>query len=174
MNSVDVCAVAAIVVIVFVVVELILKVKHNGVKAVVADFVDDDLKEFVIDMIGDALINVGLTKDYDDFKAQIELYMVGKIRESSDDIGGTFDAIADEAVTDEQLCAIIDKIIVESGADEDIRKAYDKLVSDRIHELEASEEAEAKRNEELETEDLAKYDTVENEAEPEVSIDAEE
>ena len=90
-------------------------------------------------------MNAGLEETYEAFKNQVVYAMLDKVREYIDKQGGLIDTITD-AIDDDTIIEAIYQVIALSGMEDDIKKAYDTIITNRIKEMESYEEKVAAEN----------------------------
>ena len=149
---------AGIVFLALIVVGLIRRIRKDGIGSVMDDAVVLKVKEIFIKEIGDVLVNAGLEETYEAFKNQVVYTMLSKVREYIDKQGGLIDTITD-AIDDDTIIEAIYQAIALSGMEDDIKKAYDTIITNRIKEMESYEEKVAAENA---ANEAAEEDTVED------------
>ena len=150
---------AGIVFLALIVIGLIRRIHKDGIGSVMDDAVVLKVKEIFVKEIGDVLVNAGLEETYEAFKNQVVYTILDKVREYIDKQGGLIDTITD-AIDDDTIIEAIYQAIALSGMEDDIKKAYDTIITNRIKEMESYEEkvpAENAANEAAE-EDPVEYD----------------
>lgn len=128
-----------------VVIGLIRRIRKDGIGSVMDDAVVLKVKEIFVKEIGDVLVNAGLEETYEAFKNQVVYTMLDKVREYIDKQGGLIDTITD-AIDDDTIIEAIYQAIALSGMEDDIKKAYDTIITNRIKEMESYEEKVAAEN----------------------------
>ena len=136
---------AGIVFLALVVIGLIRRIRKDGIGSVMDDAVVLKVKEIFVKEIGDVLVNAGLEETYEAFKNQVVYSMLDKVREYIDKQGGLIDTITD-AIDDDTIIEAIYQAIALSGMEDDIKKAYDTIITNRIKEMESYEEKVAAEN----------------------------
>ena len=136
---------AGIVFLALVVIGLIRRIRKDGIGSVMDDAVVLKVKEIFVKEIGDVLVNAGLEETYEAFKNQVVYTMLDKVREYIDKQGGLIDTITD-AIDDDTIIDAIYQAIALSGMEDDIKKAYDTIITNRIKEMESYEEKVAAEN----------------------------
>lgn len=136
---------AGIVFLALVVIGLIRRISKDGIGSVMDDAVVLKVKEIFVKEIGDVLVNAGLEETYEAFKNQVVYTMLDKVREYIDKQGGLIDTITD-AIDDDTIIEAIYQAIALSGMEDDIKKAYDTIITNRIKEMESYEEKVAAEN----------------------------
>lgn len=136
---------AGIVFLALIVIGLIRRIRKDGIGSVMDDAVVLKVKEIFIKEIGDILVNAGLEETYEAFKNQVVYTMLDKVREYIDKQGGLIDTITD-AIDDDTIIEAIYQAIALSGMEDDIKKAYDTIITNRIKEMESYEEKVAAEN----------------------------
>ena len=136
---------AGIVFLALVVIGLIRRIRKDGIGSVMDDAVVLKVKEIFVKEIGDVLVNAGLEETYEAFKNQVVYTMLEKVREYIDKQGGLIDTITD-AIDDDTIIEAIYQAIALSGMEDDIKKAYDTIITNRIKEMESYEEKVAAEN----------------------------
>ena len=153
---------AGIVFLALIVIGLIRRIRKDGIGSVMDDAVVLKVKEIFVKEIGDVLVNAGLEETYEAFKNQVVYTMLEKVREYIDKQGGLIDTITD-AIDDDTIIEAIYQAIALSGMEDDIKKAYDAIITNRIKEMESYEEKVAAENAANEDEE---EDTVEDSGSP--------
>ena len=164
---------AGIVFLALVVIGLIRRIRKDGIGSVMDDAVVLKVKEIFVKEIGDVLVNAGLEETYEAFKNQVVYAMLDKVREYIDKQGGLIDTITD-AIDDDTIIEAIYQAIALSGMEDDIKKAYDTIITNRIKEMESYEEKVAAENA---ANEAAEEDPIEDDGSPasdEKAITAEE
>ena len=164
---------AGIVFLALIVIGLIRRIRKDGIGSVMDDAVVLKVKEIFVKEIGDVLVNAGLEETYEAFKNQVVYTMLDKVREYIDKQGGLIDTITD-AIDDDTIIEAIYQAIALSGMEDDIKKAYDTIITNRIKEMESYEEKVAAENA---ANEAAEEDPVEDDGSPvsdENAITAEE
>ena len=136
---------AGIVFLALIVIGLIRRIRKDGIGSVMDDAVVLKVKEIFVKEIGDVLVNAGLEETYEAFKNQVVYTMLDKVREYIDKQGGLIDTITD-AIDDDTIIEAIYQAIALSGMEDDIKKAYDTIITNRIKEMESYEEKVAAEN----------------------------
>ena len=136
---------AGIVFLALIVIGLIRRIRKDGIGSVMDDAVVLKVKEIFIKEIGDVLVNAGLEETYEAFKNQVVYTMLNKVREYIDKQGGLIDTITD-AIDDDTIIEAIYQAIALSGMEDDIKKAYDTIITSRIKDMESYEERVAAEN----------------------------
>ena len=136
---------AGIVFLALIVIGLIRRIRKDGIGSVMDDAVVLKVKEIFVKEIGDVLVNAGLEETYEAFKNQVVYTMLDKVREYIDKQGGLIDTITD-AIDDDTIIDAIYQAIALSGMEDDIKKAYDTIITNRIKEMESYEEKVAAEN----------------------------
>ena len=136
---------AGIVFLALIVIGLIRRIRKDGIGSVMDDAVVLKVKEIFVKEIGDVLVNAGLEETYEAFKNQVVYAMLDKVREYIDKQGGLIDTITD-AIDDDTIIEAIYQAIALSGMEDDIKKAYDTIITNRIKEMESYEEKVAAEN----------------------------
>ena len=136
---------AGIVFLALAVIGLIRRIRKDGIGSVMDDAVVLKVKEIFVKEIGDVLVNAGLEETYEAFKNQVVYTMLDKVREYIDKQGGLIDTITD-AIDDDTIIEAIYQAIALSGMEDDIKKAYDTIITNRIKEMESYEEKVAAEN----------------------------
>lgn len=136
---------AGIVFLALIVIGLIRRIRKDGIGSVMDDAVVLKVKEIFVKEIGDVLVNAGLEETYEAFKNQVIYTMLDKVREYIDKQGGLIDTITD-AIDDDTIIEAIYQAIALSGMEDDIKKAYDTIITNRIKEMESYEEKVAAEN----------------------------
>lgn len=156
---------AGIVFLALIVIGLIRRIRKDGIGSVMDDAVVLKVKEIFVKEIGDVLVNAGLEETYEAFKNQVVYAMLDKVREYIDKQGGLIDTITD-AIDDDTIIEAIYQAIALSGMEDDIKKAYDTIITNRIKEMESYEEKVAAENA---ANEAAEEDPVEDDGSPEPS-----
>ena len=136
---------AGIVFLALIVIGLIRRIRKDGIGSVMDDAVVLKVKEIFVKEIGDVLVNAGLEETYEAFKNQVVYTILDKVREYIDKQGGLIDTITD-AIDDDTIIEAIYQAIALSGMEDDIKKAYDAIITNRIKEMESYEEKGAAEN----------------------------
>ena len=136
---------AGIVFLALIVIGLIRRIRKDGIGSVMDDAVVLKVKEIFVKEIGDVLVNAGLEETYEAFKNQVVYTILEKVREYIDKQGGLIDTITD-AIDDDTIIEAIYQAIALSGMEDDIKKAYDTIITNRIKEMESYEEKVAAEN----------------------------
>ena len=136
---------AGIVFLALIVIGLIRRIHKDGIGSVMDDAVVLKVKEIFVKEIGDVLVNAGLEETYEAFKNQVVYTILDKVREYIDKQGGLIDTITD-AIDDDTIIEAIYQAIALSGMEDDIKKAYDTIITNRIKEMESYEEKVAAEN----------------------------
>lgn len=136
---------AGIVFLALIVIGLIRRIRKDGIGSVMDDAVVLKVKEIFVKEIGDVLVNAGLEETYEAFKNQVVYTILDKVREYIDKQGGLIDTITD-AIDDDTIIEAIYQAIALSGMEDDIKKAYDTIITNRIKEMESYEEKVAAEN----------------------------
>ena len=161
--SQDYIAIAAgIVFLALIVIGLIRRIRKDGIGSVMDDAVVLKVKEIFVKEIGDVLVNAGLEETYEAFKNQVVYTILDKVREYIDKQGGLIDTITD-AIDDDTIIEAIYQAIALSGMEDDIKKAYDAIITNRIKEMESYEEKVAAENA---ANEAAEEDPVEDDGSP--------
>ena len=153
---------AGIVFLALIVIGLIRRIRKDGIGSVMDDAVVLKVKEIFVKEIGDVLVNAGLEETYEAFKNQVVYTMLDKVREYIDKQGGLIDTITD-AIDDDTIIEAIYQAIALSGMEDDIKKAYDAIITNRIKEMESYEEKVAAENA---ANEAAEEDPVEGDGSP--------
>ena len=153
---------AGIVFLALIVIGLIRRIRKDGIGSVMDDAVVLKVKEIFVKEIGDVLVNAGLEETYEAFKNQVVYTMLDKVREYIDKQGGLIDTITD-AIDDDTIIEAIYQAIALSGMEDDIKKAYDAIITNRIKEMESYEEKVAAENA---ANEAAEEDPVEDDGSP--------
>ena len=153
---------AGIVFLALIVIGLIRRIRKDGIGSVMDDAVVLKVKEIFIKEIGDVLVNAGLEETYEAFKNQVVYTILDKVREYIDKQGGLIDTITD-AIDDDTIIEAIYQAIALSGMEDDIKKAYDTIITNRIKEMESYEEKVAAENA---ANEAAEEDPVEDDGSP--------
>ena len=153
---------AGIVFLALIVIGLIRRIRKDGIGSVMDDAVVLKVKEIFVKEIGDVLVNAGLEETYEAFKNQVVYTMLDKVREYIDKQGGLIDTITD-AIDDDTIIEAIYQAIALSGMEDDIKKAYDTIITNRIKEMESYEEKVAAENA---ANEAAEQDPVEDDGSP--------
>ena len=153
---------AGIVFLALIVIGLIRRIRKDGIGSVMDDAVVLKVKEIFVKEIGDVLVNAGLEETYEAFKNQVVYTMLGKVREYIGKQGGLIDTITD-AIDDDTIIEAIYQAIALSGMEDDIKKAYDTIITNRIKEMESYEEKVAAENA---ANEAAEEDPVEDDGSP--------
>ena len=153
---------AGIVFLALVVIGLIRRIRKDGIESVMDDAVVLKVKEIFVKEIGDVLVNAGLEETYEAFKNQVVYTILDKVREYIDKQGGLIDTITD-AIDDDTIIEAIYQAIALSGMEDDIKKAYDAIITNRIKEMESYEEKVAAENA---ANEAAEEDPVEDDGSP--------
>lgn len=153
---------AGIVFLALIVIGLIRRIRKDGIRSVMDDAVVLKVKEIFIKEIGDVLVNAGLEETYEAFKNQVVYTMLSKVREYIDKQGGLIDTITD-AIDDDTIIEAIYQAIALSGMEDDIKKAYDTIITNRIKDMESYEEKVAAENA---ANEAAEEDPVEDDGSP--------
>ena len=153
---------AGIVFLALIVIGLIRRIRKDGIGSVMDDAVVLKVKEIFVKEIGDVLVNAGLEETYEAFKNQVVYTMLDKVREYIDKQGGLIDTITD-AIDDDTIIEAIYQAIALSGMEDDIKKAYDAIITNRIKEMESYEEKVAAENA---ANEAAEEDPVEDDSSP--------
>ena len=156
---------AGIVFLALIVIGLIRRIRKDGIGSVMDDAVVLKVKEIFVKEIGDVLVNAGLEETYEAFKNQVVYTILDKVREYIDKQGGLIDTITD-AIDDDTIIEAIYQAIALSGMEDDIKKAYDTIITNRIKEMESYEEKVAAENA---ANEAAEEDPVEDDGSPEPS-----
>ena len=153
---------AGIVFLALIVIGLIRRIRKDGIGSVMDDAVVLKVKEIFVKEIGDVLVNAGLEETYEAFKNQVVYAILDKVREYIDKQGGLIDTITD-AIDDDTIIEAIYQAIALSGMEDDIKKAYDAIITNRIKEMESYEEKVAAENA---ANEAAEEDPVEGDGSP--------
>ena len=153
---------AGIVFLALIVIGLIRRIRKDGIGSVMDDAVVLKVKEIFVKEIGDVLVNAGLEETYEAFKNQVVYTMLDKVREYIDKQGGLIDTITD-VIDDDTIVEAIYQAIALSGMEDDIKKAYDTIITNRIKEMESYEEKVAAENA---ANEAAEEDPVEDDGSP--------
>ena len=153
---------AGIVFLALIVIGLIRRIRKDGIGSVMDDAVVLKVKEIFVKEIGDVLVNAGLEETYEAFKNQVVYAMLDKVREYIDKQGGLIDTITD-AIDDDTIIEAIYQAIALSGMEDDIKKAYDTIITNRIKEMESYEEKVAAENA---ANEAAEEDPIEDDGSP--------
>ena len=142
------------------------------------DSAADVVKDIIVTELANILHNAGITSDYETFKNYVLYELLDKVRKYIDEKGGLIDDVTD-AISDDSIIECINQVIKMSGVENEIKSAYDQLVTDRLKEIEDSEKEEVEKNAILESESLSKYkdDEIAEEEEPsddEIQVDEED
>ena len=136
---------AGIVFLALIVIGLIRRIRKDGIGSVMDDAVVLKVKDIFVKEIGDVLVNAGLEETYEAFKNQVVYTILDKVREYIDKQGGLIDTITD-AIDDDTIIEAIYQVIALSGMEDDIKKAYDTIITNRIKDMESYEEKVAAEN----------------------------
>ena len=153
---------AGIVFLALIVIGLIRRIRKDGLGSVMDDAVVLKVKEIFVKEIGDVLVGAGLEETYEAFKNQVVYTMLEKVREYINKQGGLIDTITD-AIDDDTIIEAIYQAIALSGMEDDIKKAYDTIITNRIKEMESYEEKVAAENA---ANEAAEEDPVEDDGSP--------
>lgn len=142
------------------------------------DSAADVVKGIIVTELANILHNAGITSDYETFKNYVLYELLDKVRKYIDEKGGLIDDVTD-TISDDSIIECINQVIKMSGVENEIKSAYDQLVTDRLKEIEDSEKEEVEKNAILESESLSKYkdDEIAEEEEPsddEIQVDEED
>jgi hypothetical protein len=118
---------------------IIRKIHTGGVKEVLNDEAVLEVKKILINQMSDILHDIGLTADYETYKNTVLYEALARVRAYIDKKGGLVDTITDE-ISDDTIIELINEALQLSGLEDSIKEAYDLLVTNRVAEIEATED----------------------------------
>jgi hypothetical protein len=115
------------------------RIKKEGVKEVINDEAISEVKKILQNQLSDILTGIGFTEDYETFKNAMLYEALSRVRAYIDKKGGLVDTITDE-ISDDTVLELINEALKLSGMEDDVKKAYDSLITQRIKQIEAAED----------------------------------